>query len=220
MVGSSEITDEIRRLRREHNEPGLHRSDLLDDPFDQFSLWLRDAIEAELELANSMTLATADRQGRPSARVVLLKGVDDTGFVFFTNYESKKARDLDENPWASLVFYWSELSRQVRVDGRVERVSEAESVEYFLSRSRGSQIGAWASKQSQVLPKRSILDDAVARYASEFEDDDIPKPPFWGGYRLLPDRFEFWQGRPSRLHDRFRYKSLGDSGWQIDRLSP
>lgn len=215
-----EITAKLRGLRRDHEEPGLYREDMHPDPFRQFADWMADAIEAELELANSMTLATADRNGRPSARIVLLKGVDECGFVFFTNYESQKGRELDENPFCSLVFYWNQLSRQVRIAGRVERVSREETKEYFESRSRGSRIGAWASKQSQVLPDREALDARVRELEQQYPDDDIPVPPFWGGFRVVPDLFEFWQGRPSRLHDRFQYRKDDNDAWELNRLSP
>jgi len=169
---------------------------------------------------NAMTLATADKSGRPSARVVLLKGVDERGFIFFTNYESRKARELDENPQAALAFYWADLERQVSVAGVVERLAREESEGYFRTRPRGSRIAAWASKQSEVLPDRGTLESKWQQLEKEYSGEEVPMPPFWGGYVLRPERIEFWQGRPSRMHDRFRYTRRPDKSWQIERLSP
>ncbi len=166
-----------------------------------------------------MTLASASRDGRPSARMVLLKGID-AGFVFYTNYEGRKARDLAENPWAALVFYWAELERQVRIEGRVEQVSQEESDAYFASRATESRLGAWASRQSQVIAGREVLERRLRELTAEYADREIPRPPFWGGYRIIPNSIEFWQGRPGRLHDRLRYRRLADGAWLIERLSP
>lgn len=220
MVDTGEITEQIRELRRVHDELGLERDQLNPDPFEQFGDWLQDAIDAKLELPNAMTVATADERGRPSARVTLLKGFDHRGFVFFTNYESRKARDLTANPYAAFVFYWHALGRQVRVEGPVERVSEEETRDYFQSRPPGSQIGAWASPQSRVIPDRDVLEDAVREYQERFSDGEIPVPPHWGGFRLAPEIFEFWKGRPNRLHDRFVYRPDGEGGWAIERIAP
>lgn len=197
---------------------GLDRADLLDDPLAQFDQWFREVGELGLPEPEAMVLATADADGHPSARHVLLRGVD-RGFVFFTNYTSAKADDLDANPAASLCFPWIRLSRQVRVSGPVTKVSEAESDEYFATRPRGSQIGAWASSQSTVIADRAELDRQVAAVEARFEGREVERPPQWGGYRLRPDELEFWQGRPNRLHDRFRYRRVA-GGWAIERLSP
>jgi len=207
--------------RRDYSGGELTEETASRDPFEQFSRWMREALESgEIYEPTAMTLATVSAEGSPAARVVLLKGVDHGGFVFYTSYESEKARDLAANPHGALLFYWDRLHRQVRMAGRVMKVSEAESREYFQSRPRDSQIGAWASRQSSVLECRATLDAAFSRYAREFEGrEKIERPANWGGYRLLPERFEFWQGRESRLHDRLRYTRAGGT-WKIERLSP
>jgi pyridoxamine 5'-phosphate oxidase len=198
--------------------PPLHRRDLDPNPFRQFEAWFEAARDAGLPLAEAMTLATASADGAPSARVVLLKDVD-SGFVFFTNQESRKGRELDANPRAALVFHWQPLGRQVRVEGTVERVSPGESAHYFATRPRGAQLGAWASPQSEPLADRAQLEDRLARVAGEHEGSDVPAPPFWGGFRLVPTRLEFWQHQDDRLHDRFAYERDG-AGWRITRLAP
>ncbi len=217
---SNEFSRELRILRREHEDDGLDPDTLLDDPLAQFERWLQDALDAGELLPNAMTLATADADGRPSARITLLKGIDDGGFVFFSNYESRKGRQLAENPMAALVFYWGALSRQVRVEGVVERVSEQDSADYFATRSRGSQLGAWASPQSRVLADREELEELVRTAEEGFEGEQIPLPPHWGGFRLRPTMIEFWKGRASRLHDRFRYSRADSGAWTRERLAP
>jgi len=211
--------ESLSSLRKEYARAFLDVRDVDPDPFVQFRRWFTEAQNAGLPEPNAMTLATATKEGRPSARAVLLKSIDETGFAFFTNFESRKAREIAENPAAALLFFWAELERQVRIEGIIECVSDAESDQYFRSRPRESQIGAWASKQSETLPDRSTLEHAVARLTQQYAGCDIPRPPHWGGYRLLPSLFEFWQGRPSRLHDRIQYLQHSSS-WHINRLSP
>ena len=190
------------------------------DPIAVFAAWLREAEEAGVEVPETMTLATADAEGAPSARMVLLKGVDQDGFVFYSGYVSRKAGELERNPRAALVFYWRPLGKQVRVEGRVERVPEAESAAYFATRPRGSQIAAWASQQSEPLAGRDELDRRYEELEREYEGRDVPLPPHWGGFRLRPDTIEFWQHRDNRLHDRIRYTRAREEGWRSELLSP
>jgi len=206
--------------RYEHAGQGLRRSDLDPDPIKQFSNWFTAAIEAGIRDVNAMSLATAGPDAKPSVRILLLKGFDQDGFVFFSNYESGKGKQLDANPYAAMAFYWIELDRQIRISGKVERTSREESQIYFHSRPIGSQLGAWASRQSEVLDARRVLDARMAEMAQRFGDGPVSLPPHWGGYRLKPDAFEFWQGRPNRLHDRFRYTLEPDGSWLIERLAP
>ena len=206
--------------RYEHAARGLRRRDLDPDPIKQFLNWFTAAIEAEIRDVNAMSLATAGRDAKPSVRVVLLKGFDQDGFVFFTNYESEKGVQLEANPYASLAFYWIELDRQIRIAGKTEKTSRQESEGYFHSRPIGSQLGAWASRQSEVLDGRRVLDARMVEMTERFGDNPIPLPPHWGGYRVKPDTMEFWQGRPNRLHDRFRYRRQTDGTWLIERLAP
>lgn len=210
----------IADLRQEYMFRGLDESDLDPDPFVQFRSWFDQAVAAQVPEPNAMTLATAGADCRPSARLVLLKGFDASGFVFYTNYESRKARELAANPWAALVFFWPQLARQVRIEGRVEPVAPHESDAYFHSRPRGSQLGAWASHQSQVISSRAVLDQRMQELVAAYQARPVPRPPYWGGYRLAPTMVEFWQGRPNRLHDRLRYRRLEDGGWLIERLAP
>jgi pyridoxamine 5'-phosphate oxidase len=204
----------------DHISRGLHRRDLDSDPIKQFSNWFTAAIEAGIRDVSAMSLATATADGRPSVRIVLLKGFDHDGFVFFTNYESEKGRQLEANPYAALAFYWIEVDRQIRISGNAEKTSREESERYFHSRPIGSQLGAWASHQSQVLDARRILDARMAQMTERFADKPIPLPPHWGGYRVKPETMEFWQGRANRLHDRFRYSRQPKGSWVIDRLAP
>jgi pyridoxamine 5'-phosphate oxidase len=207
-------------LRREYTLAGLKESDLDPNPFKQFSSWFQQAMDAGLPEPNAMTLATATLDGKPSARIVLLKGFDDRGFVFFTNYESQKGHELSTNPQAALVCYWIEVERQVRISGRVSRVSGEESQTYFRSRPLGSQLSAWASSQSEVVSGRKILEDRLEALTHEYQSKPIPLPPYWGGYRVAPETIEFWQGRPNRLHDRLRYTLQSNGQWLIERLAP
>jgi pyridoxamine 5'-phosphate oxidase len=211
--------DHAARLRKEYTRAGLAESDANPDPIAQFRRWFDDALAAGLREPNAMTLATATPDGRPSARVVLLKGFDERGFVFYTNYEGRKGEELEENPYCALVFYWAELERQVRVEGRVSRVPKRESDEYFGSRPRGSRLGAWASEQSRPVGGREVLEERLRALEAEYEAREVPRPPFWGGYRVEPEVIEFWQGRENRLHDRLVYRRSG-GGWGRERLQP
>jgi pyridoxamine 5'-phosphate oxidase len=204
----------------EHPAVGLRRRDLDPDPVKQFANWFTAAIEAGIRDVNAMSLATAGGDAKLSVRIVLLKGFDRDGFIFFSNYQSEKGKQLEANPYAGCLFYWIELDRQIRLSGRVEKISREESERYFHSRPRGSQLGAWASRQSEVLDARRVLDARMAEMTERYGDGPVPLPPHWGGYVIKPDLFEFWQGRPNRLHDRFRYTLQPDGTWQIDRLAP
>ncbi len=207
-------------IRKEYTKASLNESDVAADPFQQFRAWFDEALAFGVAEVNAMTLATATKEGRPSARIVLLKGFDERGFSFFTNQQSRKGRELDSNPFASLVFYWIELERQVRVEGRVERVSDAESDAYFFSRPIGARLGAWASSQSEVVSGRDVFEGQMEDLQARYPDGHVPRPPHWGGYRVIPDSVEFWQGRPSRLHDRILYRRRDEGGWRIERLAP
>jgi pyridoxamine 5'-phosphate oxidase len=209
----------ISHLRREYSHSTLDESSVGPDPIALFTEWLDQALKAELPEPNAMTVATATAAGVPSARVVLLRGYDERGFVFFTDYRSQKGVELSANPRTALVFYWSALDRQVRIVGSAAKIAREESEAYFRTRPRGSRLGAWISHQSQVIPSRRLLDSKVPELEQRFPGDDIPLPPYWGGFRVTPESVEFWQGRESRLHDRIRFLRQGDQ-WRIERLSP
>jgi pyridoxamine 5'-phosphate oxidase len=216
-MGKSEL--DYAGFRHEYIGKGLRRADLAPDPIDQFHRWFSAAIKSGIHDANAMTLATCAGD-KPFARIVLLKHFDERGFVFFTNYESEKGRQLERNPNAALVMYWMEVERQVRIEGKVEKTLREESEGYFHSRPAGAQLGAWASHQSQVIDARRVLNARLEEMKQRFAEGVIPLPPHWGGYRLTPTRMEFWQGRPDRLHDRFRYTRQKNGSWSIDRLAP
>ncbi|MFC7545233.1 pyridoxamine 5'-phosphate oxidase [Plantactinospora sp. GCM10030261] len=211
---------DLAAMRNEYAERGLDRADLAADWVSQFDRWFADAIAAELPEPNAMVLATADAAGRPSTRTVLLKGYDARGLVCYTNYGSRKGTEASENPYASLLFPWIALHRQVVVCGAVTRVDRTETDTYFASRPRGSQLGAWASPQSRVLPDRAALDEAYRTAGQRFDGGPIPTPPHWGGLRIVPETVEFWQGRASRLHDRLRFRRTGSEAWVVERLAP
>ena len=209
----------IADIRREYSHARLDEAHVSPDPVAEFDRWFSQAQEAKVLEPNAMALATSTRDGTPSVRMVLLKGYDERGFVFFTDYRSRKGAELDGNPRAALAFYWGELERQVRITGTAERTSPEESEAYFRTRPRGSRLGAWVSHQSRVIPSRAQLESGLREVKKRFPSDDIALPPYWGGYRLRPEEVEFWQGREDRLHDRIRYLRDG-GGWRIERLSP
>ncbi|MES2332075.1 MAG: pyridoxamine 5'-phosphate oxidase [Bacteroidota bacterium] len=209
----------ISDIRTDYKLRSLDEADVAADPIAQFTSWWDEAVNSKIDEVNAMTLATVNSEGRPSARIVLLKGFDEKGFVFFTNYQSKKGKELEENPHAALVFFWKELERQVRIEGGIEKISEEDSDAYYHSRPIGSRIGAWASPQSEVIDGRDVLENNLKALEKKFETGAIPRPGHWGGYILRPSVIEFWQGRSSRLHDRIQY-SLKESGWVIERLAP
>jgi pyridoxamine 5'-phosphate oxidase len=208
----------IADLRKDYTQTGLEQGD--PSPFKQFELWFNQAVAADLLEPNAMTLATVTSEGKPDARIVLLKGFDARGFVFYTNFLSQKGQELAANPHAALVFLWGDLERQVRVVGSVEKATDIEADTYFQSRPLGSRLGAWASTQSEVIPSREFLETRMAMLETEYQGREIPRPDHWGGFRVVPTEMEFWQGRPSRLHDRLRYRLQEKGAWMIDRLAP
>ena len=209
----------IQDLRRNYKLKSLDQKDVLENPFEQFSMWFEEAMKSQLPEPNAMILATASKDGAPSVRALLLKGFDENGFIFYTNYESRKGKELTENNRASILFFWQELERQVRLEGTVSKISAEESKKYFDTRPYKSRLGAWASQQSTVIPNRFLIVKKFLKYFTKFHSRDIPLPPYWGGYILKPVNFEFWQGRANRLHDRVRYR-LENNNWIIERLSP
>jgi pyridoxamine 5'-phosphate oxidase len=211
--------NDLSAYRKEYFHASLNESEVLEDPMLQFHLWLEDALKSKIEEPTAMVLSTVDEKNQPSSRIVLLKNVDEKGFSFFTNYNSKKAKDIIKNPKGSLLFPWHEMERQVRVQGVIEKVSEKESDEYFRHRPAGSRIGAWASPQSEIIPSREYLEKLERELKEEFVAESIPRPPYWGGYRLIPNLYEFWQGRENRLHDRIEY-IYEKSRWLKRRLAP
>jgi len=214
------MNNNIADIRKEYKLQTLNETEVQPTAILQFHKWWNEALMSEIEEVNAMTLATSTVSGKPSARIVLLKGFDESGFVFFTNYQSHKGMELAENPFASLVFFWKELERQVRIEGAVERTTSNESDLYFHSRPVESRIGAWASPQSKVIPSRDVIEENVKELQKSFAGKEIDRPPHWGGYIVIPAVIEFWQGRPGRLHDRIRYTKQKDGSWKIERLAP
>ena len=211
--------NEISNLRKDYTFKELQKKSVSKNPFEQFSKWFDDVVKTKIEQPNAMILATASKDGIPSARVVLLKGIEQNGFRFFTNYDSQKGRELIENPSASLLFFWYELERQIRISGKVEKVSIKESEEYFKTRPYESQLGAWASDQSKIIINREFLEKKFSELKMKYREGEVPLPPYWGGFKLIPHSFEFWQGRENRLHDRIAYSKEKEE-WKIERLSP
>lgn len=210
----------IAALREDYRAKTLEIAEVKKDPIQQFNEWFQEALDSKVKEANAMIVATVDSEGKPSARTVLLKGFDEKGFIFYTNYDSQKGQELARNPNIAVVFLWKDLERQIRIDGRAKKITREASLKYFQSRPKGSQIGAWASPQSQVIPDRSILEDNVKQLKERYKrEENLPLPEHWGGYQIEPQVMEFWQGRSSRLHDRIRYQLAGGI-WKIDRLAP
>ncbi|MBV8886144.1 MAG: pyridoxamine 5'-phosphate oxidase [Chroococcidiopsidaceae cyanobacterium CP_BM_RX_35] len=210
----------VADIRKDYTLQGLSEADADPNPFQQFHKWFNQALQAQLPEPNAMTVATVTPDSKPRARMVLLKNFDARGFVFYTNYKSQKGQELADNPQAALVFWWAELERQVRIEGRVEKVSDRESDEYFHSRPKNSRLGAWVSNQSQVIESREVLAARLQELETKYEHQDVPRPPHWGGFRVVPAVIEFWQGRPSRLHDRLQYVRVSETDWVVERLSP
>ncbi len=215
------IEVDLKAMRKSYERSHLLLEHLTDDPQDLMKQWLQAAIEApEVAEANTFYLATVDEKGQPTVRTILLKGLEMGGLVFYSNYNSRKGREIEQNPKAAILFFWQDLQRQVRIEGKIQKIDPNVSTQYFQSRPRGSQIGAWASPQSQVIPDRDILDNRVHEIETQYQNlEHLPKPPHWGGYILMPHYYEFWQGRANRLHDRFAYTKSGDQ-WKIERLAP
>ena len=209
----------IQDLRRDYKLKSLDQKDVYENPFEQFSIWFEEALNSNLPEPNAMILATASKEGKPSVRALLIKGFDENGFIFYSNYKIRKGKELEENNYASVLFFWPELERQIRLEGKVGKISKEESEKYFKTRPFKSKVGAWASNQSTVIENRFVIIKKFFKFLIKFHSVDIPLPPYWGGYILKPDNFEFWQGRANRLHDRVRYR-IEDSKWIIERLSP
>jgi pyridoxamine 5'-phosphate oxidase len=214
------IDKSIADLRKDYTLENLNEEEIDKNPFIQFKVWFNQSVAAQLPEPNAMTLATCTPDGKPSARMVLLKDIDERGFVLFTNYKSQKGQEISVNPHAALVFWWAELERQVRIVGTVEKISSAQSDSYFEVRPPFSRLGAWASNQSEVISSRDVLEAQLIEFQRQYENQEVPRPPHWGGFRVIPQEIEFWQGRSSRLHDRLRYTLVDNGSWKIERLSP
>lgn len=215
-----QISTDLAAIRKEYRLQSLSEQDVDANPIKQFEKWFQQALASGIEEPNAMTFATSTTDGKPSARTVLLKGIKENGFVFFTNYESKKGKQINDNPFACLVFFWKELERQVRIEGEIKKITDEESDEYFASRPLESRIGAWSSPQSKVIESREVLEKNVAYFTNKYQSQNIPRPPRWGGYILVPSLIEFWQGGPGRLHDRLQYSIDKTNSWIIQRLAP
>lgn len=215
-----QISTDLAAIRKEYRLQSLSEQDVDANPIKQFEKWFQQALASGIEEPNAMTFATSTTDGKPSARTVLLKGIKENGFVFFTNYESKKGKQINDNPFACLVFFWKELERQVRIEGEIKKITDEESDEYFASRPLESRIGAWSSPQSKVIESREVLEKNVAYFTNKYQSQNIPRPPHWGGYILVPSLIEFWQGGPGRLHDRLQYSIDKINSWIIQRLAP
>lgn len=214
------MSTSIADMRKEYTQRSLDVRDVAHDPIKQFTQWFEEAQNAQVPEPNAMHLSTVSAEGKPSGRIVLLKGIENRQFLFYSNYQSRKGKEIDQSPFVALTFFWAELERQVRIEGTTSQLDEQTSTEYFHSRPRASQIGAWTSPQSEPIEDRSILDERKESFDQKFEDQEVPKPPHWGGYAITPTVIEFWQGRPSRLHDRILYQKTPDGSWQIQRLAP
>jgi len=214
-------TPSLASMRKVYKLKSLKEEDVMAHPIGQFEIWWKEAIEQQIDEPNAMTLATCTSSGRPSARIVLLKGVDKRGFIFYTNYESRKAKEIEENSYVALLFFWKPLERQIRIEGRIKKISASESDEYFSIRPRESQLGAWSSPQSSVIKDAKYLQQNLLKYVEKFKDKEVTRPDYWGGYLVEPDAVEFWQGRPGRLHDRLKYtRADNNNNWMIQRLAP
>ncbi|HOQ50179.1 MAG TPA: pyridoxamine 5'-phosphate oxidase [Candidatus Kapabacteria bacterium] len=211
--------EDISSIRHDYGKFSLDEKSIKKNPFEQFEIWFNDSLKGDFTDPNAFALSTVNNEGKPSSRILLLKGYDSNGFVFYSNYESRKGQEIEQNPYGAMLFFWDKFERQIRIEGKIEKLGPEESNQYFQSRPYTSRLGAWASEQSKVLKSRFTLMRKVAMLMLKYPTS-VPLPPHWGGYRLIPEQFEFWQGRPSRLHDRFRYKLLPDGNWQIDRLYP
>lgn len=212
--------DQLEKIRTDYKQKELNEDSCLEDGIEQFHQWFSDALQAEITEVNAMVLSTTHIDFKPANRIVLLKGIEENAFVFFTNYNSRKGKELLWNPYGSLLFFWKELERQIRIEGRVEKISAEASDEYFNTRPRASQIGAWVSEQSEIIENRNVLNEKLKQIENKFENQTVSRPPHWGGYKLMPAQIEFWQGRPSRLHDRILYTRVNGTEWKKERLSP